>query len=140
MWSQISTLLRLDALTRPQGWLLLAQADGGGEGGGGGMFGLDFLPFLAIIGVLFYFMLIRPERRKRQEMQSLLESLKENDRVVTIGGLIGSVVSFSKSGEEVVLRIDEKTNTKIRVLRSAISRPLKVEAEAGEQPQLAEQK
>lgn len=104
---------------------------GNGAGGGGGVF--DFWAFapLLVIGVLFYLMLIRPERRKRREMQELLDSLKENDRVVTIGGIVGSIVSFSKSGDEVVLRIDEKNNTKVRVLRSAISRPLKVDEEAG---------
>ena len=49
-------------------------------------------PFL-IIGVLFYFMLIAPERRKRKEMEQLLGNIKKNDLVVTIGGICGTVIA-----------------------------------------------
>jgi preprotein translocase subunit YajC len=123
--------------------VLLAQGAGGANGGsaaapggtapnspppgGGGLLDFGMLLPLLVIGVLFYVMLIRPERRKRQDLQKVLDELKENDRVVTIGGIIGTIVGFGKSKDEVILRIDEKTNTRIRVLRSAISRPLKMD-------------
>lgn len=128
-------------------WLLnvalLLQAGGGGTAGGGtntgagakpaapgpGLLDPGLLLPMVVIGVLFYFMLIRPERRKRAELQKVLEELKENTRVVTIGGIIGTIVGFGKTKEEVILRVDEKTNTRIRVLRSAISRPLKTDEE-----------
>jgi len=101
---------------------LIAQ----GEGGGGGAPTWDiysFIPFIAI-GVLFYLMLIRPERKKRSEMNKMLENLKKNDHVVTIGGIYGVVVNLGPKAEEVTIRVDEGSNTRIRVLRSAISRVL----------------
>lgn len=98
--------------------------------GGGGLLDFGMLLPLLVIGALFYLMLIRPERKKRQELQKVLDELKENERVVTIGGIIGTIVGFGKTKDEVILRVDEKTNTRIRVLRSAISRPLKRDDES----------
>ena len=107
---------------------------GGGVGGGGGLFG-DPILILMIMGVMvmFYLMVARPQRQKQKQLQTMLESLKENDEVVTVGGIVGSIVSFSKDGREVVLRTDEKSNAKMRVLRSHISRPLEVEGEEEEE-------
>lgn len=86
-----------------------------------GIFGTPW-PLLLLLGVMFYLMLIRPERRKRQEMTKMLDNLKKNDRVVTIGGIYGTVVNAQKGLDEVTLRVDENNNTRMRVLRSAISR------------------
>jgi len=85
-----------------------------------------FLVILAVM-VLFYLMVARPQRQKQKELQKMIENLKENDHVVTVGGIVGSIVSFSKKGDEVILRTEEKSNTKLRVLRSHIARPLAVE-------------
>lgn len=109
----------LDAL-----WLapVLAWQDGKGDGGGLANSTLfQVLPFL-LIGVLFYFMLIAPERKKRKEMQVLLDNVKKNDQVVTIGGICGTVVNASPGSSVVTLRVDDGNNTRIRVLRSAIAR------------------
>src|SRR5687767_5365613 len=76
-------------------WLapVLAWQEGKGDAGGFGNSTLfQILPFL-LIGVLFYFMLIAPERKKRKEIQALLENVKKNDQVVTIGGICGTVVN-----------------------------------------------
>src|SRR5688572_21174002 len=70
---------------------VLAQEDAGGGGLTSSVW-FQLWPFL-IIGVLFYFMLIAPERRKRKEMESLLANIKKNDQVVTIGGICGTVVN-----------------------------------------------
>jgi preprotein translocase subunit YajC len=96
---------------------LIAQNEGGG---GGFLGGFDPLVMMVVIGILFYFLMIRPERRKRQETDRMLESLKKNDRVVTIGGIFGVVVNVAK--DEVTIRVDENNNTRLRILRSAISR------------------
>ena len=101
---------------------LLAQAaKEKGAQGGTTLWDLPWIPF-AIIGVMFYFLLIRPERKKRQELTNLLDSLKKNDRVVTIGGIHGVVVNIASESDEVTIRVDEGNNTKLRVSRSAISR------------------
>jgi preprotein translocase subunit YajC len=81
----------------------------------------SILPFLAI-GMLFYLLLIRPERRKRQEMDRMLDSLNKNDQIVTMGGVWGIVVNSSKGSEFITIRVDEESNTKLRVLRTAVAR------------------
>ena len=99
---------------------LLAQ----GEGGGGTAALLaNMFPFI-MIAVLFYILMIRPERRKKAELLDMLQNLKKNDRVVTIGGIIGSVVTTSKDSDEVTIKVDENSNTKLRMQRSAIARVL----------------
>ncbi|MCH7728426.1 MAG: preprotein translocase subunit YajC [Planctomycetes bacterium] len=86
------------------------------------------IPFL-LIGVLFYFMMIRPQRRQQKGLKDLLANLKKNDKVVTIGGIVGTVVIVEKDRPYVTLRVDEKSDTKIRLLRSSISRILTDEDE-----------
>ncbi len=122
------------------GWLLMAQEAGGkappegGNGGGGlgdALFGgIPWLPFV-LIGVLFYFLLIRPDRRRRADMNKMLDNLKRNDRVVTIGGIIGTVVSVQQDTNDVTIRVDENTNARLRILRSAISRVIHDKDDAG---------
>jgi preprotein translocase subunit YajC len=103
-------------------WLLLAAENPGA----GGFFGLTNAMFpLIIIFVLFYFMLIRPERRRKAEMARMLENLKNKDRVVTAGGIKGVIVNVQQNSDEVTLRVDENTNTKLRVLRSSIARVIR---------------
>ena len=76
---------------------------------------------VVLIGFLFYFMLIRPERQKQNRHRGLLENLKKNDRVVTAGGIKGIVSAVNRDQQEVTLTIDESTGTKIRVNLSSIA-------------------
>jgi preprotein translocase subunit YajC len=103
-------------------------ADGGG---GGSPFSL--LPGLLMIAVLFYFLMIRPERRKQATHRSLLEGLKKNDRVVTIGGIYGVVTNVQRESDEVTLKVDESTNTKLRVTFGSIARVI-TDAEPEDKP------
>lgn len=96
---------------------------------GGGLGGL-FAP-LAIIGLLFYFMILRPQRAKEQRFRDMVAALKENDRVVTIGGIYGVVTNVQRDIDRITIRIDESNNTKIRVASSAIARVLTEETEGG---------
>ena len=91
------------------------------DGGLGVLYG--WVP-LVIIGVLFYFMLIRPERVRRVQLQQMLDNLKKNDRVLTAGGILGTVVNVQQGSDEITIKVDESTNTKLRVLYSAITRVL----------------
>jgi preprotein translocase subunit YajC len=79
------------------------------------------MPIL-MIGILFYFLMIVPEKRKSNEVAKMQDGLKKNDRVVTIGGIMGVVVNAQSGSEKVTIRVDEANNTRIEVLRSAISR------------------
>jgi preprotein translocase subunit YajC len=87
----------------------------------------NMLPVFAIIGVLFYFMLVRPQRREQQTRQSMLEALKKNDRVVTVGGIYGVVSNIRKELDQVSLTVDEKNGTVIRVTLASIARVIRDE-------------
>ena len=76
--------------------------------------------FIGLIFVVMYFIMFRGPRKKQQQQKQMIMSLKKNDRVQTIGGILGTVLEVSDT--EVVLKIDEANNTKIRVLPSAVSR------------------
>ena len=78
---------------------------------------IQFLP-LILIFVVFYFLLIRPQQRKAKDHKVMLDALRRGDRVVTGGGIIGTVARVD-SGEEVTVDIAE--GVRVRVLRSTIS-------------------
>ena len=87
---------------------------------------------IVMIGVLFYVLMVLPEKKKRNEIGRMQEGLKKNDRVVTIGGILGVVVNAPSGSDKVTIRVDETNNTRIDVLRSSISRVLSDEKqEAG---------
>lgn len=90
----------------------------------------DMLPALAIIMVMFYFLILRPQKNKDQQFKQLISRLKETDRVVTIGGIHGIVVNVQPETEMVTIRVDESTGTKIRVSTSAIARVITDEDKA----------
>jgi len=77
---------------------------------------------MAIIMVLFYFMILRPQKNKEQSFRSMIDDLKEKDRIVTVGGIHGVVTNVQRDRDEVTVRIDESTGTKIRIGSSAIAR------------------
>lgn len=103
------------------------ENQGGGEAalGGGGLLHL-LLPFFAIF-LLFYFLLLRPQRREQARRQAMLAAIKKNDRVITIGGIYGVVTNVHREADEVTIKVDETTNTKLRVTLSAIARVLSEE-------------
>lgn len=78
--------------------------------------------------VMFYFVLIRPQQKKQKEMQALLSSIKNNDKVVTTAGLHGVVTQVKD--RTVVLRVDE--GVKLEFEKSAISAVLKKAEAAAE--------
>ncbi len=80
------------------------------------------LPALAVIMVLFYFLILRPQKSKDQQLRSMLDNLKETDRVVTIGGIHGVVSNVNRETGIVTIRVDESTGAKIRVGTSAVAR------------------
>ena len=69
--------------------------------------------------LIFYFLLIRPQKKQEKEKQAMLNSLEVGDEITTIGGIVGEIVSVR---EETVMIETGKDKTKIRILRSAISR------------------
>ena len=78
------------------------------------------LIFLGLMFVLMYMILFRGPRKKQQQHKQMVQTLAKNDKVRTIGGIIGTVVDIK--GDEVTLKVDESNNTKIKVIASAIGR------------------
>jgi preprotein translocase subunit YajC len=91
------------------------------------------IPMLLIFGAM-YFIVLRPaQKREKMQREMLLKSLKKNDRVLTSGGIIGIVASINEKEEDLTIKVDESSNVRIRVLRSAIARNYTNEETAKEQ-------
>ena len=78
---------------------------------------VQFLP-LVLIFVVFYFLLIRPQQKKQKDQRAMLEALRRGDRVVTGGGILGTV-SQVVSPEEV--EVDIASGVRVRIVRSTIT-------------------
>jgi preprotein translocase subunit YajC len=76
-----------------------------------------FLP-LVLMFVVFYFLLILPQQKRQKELNQMIQNLKKGDRVVTSGGVIGTIAGLQD--DYVVLKVGD-TETKIEVLKSAIT-------------------
>ncbi len=77
---------------------------------------LSFLP-LILMFVVFYFLLIRPQQKRQKDHAEMVKNLKKGDRIVTSGGIIGTVHTLQD--DYLVLKVGDQ-DTKIEVLRSAI--------------------
>jgi preprotein translocase subunit YajC len=80
------------------------------------------LIFIGVIFLVMYLILFREPRKKQKQLQQMVKSLKKNDKVRTIGGILGTVVDIKD--DEIILKVDESNNTKIRVVASAIGKNL----------------
>ncbi len=97
---------------------MLAQA-GGGEGGGGtGSF--PFPLVLALIAAVFYFLVFRPSKKQQDARRRMIETLKKGDEVQTESGIFGRIDHVDGDKNQVVLKVDDQSNTRIRVLRTSI--------------------
>lgn len=81
-------------------------------------------PWLLIGGmvVIMYLLLFRPKQKQQKQHAQMLNSLKKNDKVRTVGGIYGTVVDVK--GDDVILKIDESNNTKVKVISGSISKVL----------------
>jgi preprotein translocase subunit YajC len=87
---------------------------GGGPAGPSTL--VSFLP-LALVFVVFYFLLIRPQQQKAKEHRVLLANLKKNDEIITNGGLYGRVLAMADD----VVTVEIAPNVKVRVSRPQIA-------------------
>ena len=101
---------------------LFAQGDGGAF--------MQIFLLVAPILFIFWFFLIRPQQREDDRRRKMLESLKKNDKVYTVGGIIGIVHNVDHEKKEIVLKLDDSNNTKVKFLLHAIA-AIVVEPEAG---------
>ncbi len=77
---------------------------------------VQFLPIILMF-MVFYFLLIRPQQKRQKELQNMIANLKKGDRVITSGGIIGTVSSIQE--KYVVLNVGD-SETKLEIVKSAI--------------------
>ena len=91
----------------------------GAPDAGGGNSMVFTIGWFALLMILMYMMLIRPQRKKQKEHDKLLSELKKGDKVVTTSGMFGTIFAIDEEHGRVVLRINEQT--KLTFLRSSIA-------------------
>ncbi|MBU1075968.1 MAG: preprotein translocase subunit YajC [Spirochaetes bacterium] len=91
-------------------------AKGGGSSQQGGGFS-SMLLFILPLFAIWYFLLIRPQQKKEKEKKSMLNELKKGEQIMTIGGIIGTVIQVKDS--RVTVKIADKTN--IEISKSAVA-------------------
>ncbi len=104
------------------GVFALLQAAQGGQGGGGGGFSMLLVQMLAI-GLVFYFLIIRPQSQARKKHAELLTQLKKGDDIMTAGGIIGVVKDIKENKDKGEVRVTvESGDSTFVVERSRIVR------------------
>ena len=82
--------------------LLFGQAQQGG--------GLAaFLPFIIIMFII-YFLMIRPQTKRQKQKEEMRSTLKKGDKIITMGGIYGTVQGFKEKGRQVLIKVDNNTN------------------------------
>jgi preprotein translocase subunit YajC len=112
--------------------IAILAAEGGGAGAGGGQSPPNpmemlwqFAPIIGIL-VLFFWFSMRSQKKRERERQTMLDSLKPKDDVVTIGGIHGRIVRIQD--EEITIRVDADKDVKMTFSKSAVSRKLNEQA------------
>ena len=92
---------------------ILAGSQPNGEGGGG----FEMMVPLLLMGIIFYFLLIRPQRKRQKELEAKISSMKKGDKVVSAGGIHGSITNIKDT--TVIVKIAE--NVKIEFEKASIA-------------------
>ena len=96
----------------PEAHAMAQQAGGNAQGGG-----MSFLITMALIGFVFYFLLIRPQSKQAKSHQQLLDGLKRDDMVVTTGGIHGKITNVA----EAVVTVEIASNVRIKITKKNIA-------------------
>ena len=80
---------------------------------------MQFLPLMVIMFAVMYFLIIRPQKQKEKKRKEMISNVRKQDKVVTAGGVHGVVVSVKEN--EVVVRVDDAKDVKIKIDKSALT-------------------
>ena len=97
-----------------------APAAGAGASPNQGLW--TILPYVAIIGLWFYLLMIRPQQKQEKVRRAMLDQIKKNDKVLTSAGIYGTVVSVDEKEDRIVLRIDDDRGIKVAFTKGSIVR------------------
>ncbi len=101
--------------------MFISQAYAQASSGGGSSFLLQIAPLILIFAV-FYFLLIRPQQKKMKDHKAMVGSLVKGDKVVTAGGLMGTIYKIE---DEKIATLEISDNVKVKVVRSTIAEVLR---------------
>jgi preprotein translocase subunit YajC len=105
------------------GEIVYAMPLGTGQEGGQQGSNYSFLILMGLLFAVFYFILIRPQQKRQKEHRQLLQNLKKGDRVLTTGGLVGTIVSLS----DAMVTVEIADKVKVKVGRNYIAGLMKSE-------------
>lgn len=92
-----------------------------GGGADGGAFSMQLL-LLSLVFLIMYFFMIRPQKKRIDEAQRFINNLKTGDKIVSVGGIHGTIVEIPEQSSSIIVKID--SNTRVRLEKSAISADL----------------
>jgi len=104
--------------------LLMGTSGSGGSQGGNPL--VAFLPLLLII-VIMYWLMIRPQTKKQKEHRAMLEKLQKGDKILTAGGIVGTIAGIKENEGLLVVKIAE--NVKIEISKGSVAQVLKKKSE-----------
>ena len=107
-------------------------AGGGGQAPGGGFLGM--LPMLAMMFLVMYFLVMRPQSKQRKERDEMIKNLKKNDKVLTNAGIYGIVKQVNADDPDLTLCIDERKDVCIKVSKQSIASLVKASGSADAEP------
>ena len=80
---------------------------------------MSFLPLLIIMFAVMYFLIIRPQKTKEKKRLEMISNVRKQDKIVTVGGVHGVIISVKES--EVIVRVDDTKDVKLKIDKSAIT-------------------
>lgn len=80
--------------------------------------GLEMIVILAVFGLIFYFMIFRPQSKRQKEQRELLSNLAKGDEVLTSGGLIGKITKVSTENENIIIALND--NNEVMISRNFV--------------------
>ena len=97
---------------------------GSGQGGeGGNPLGM-FLPMILIFGIM-YLLIFRPQAKRQKEHKRMLEEVKKGDKILTAGGIYGTVEGLVEKEGAIIIKVDD--NVKLKITRSSVAKKLNIE-------------
>lgn len=95
---------------------LYAQTTGGAQAGGSPIVSIGMM---VAIFAIFYFILIRPQKKQQQKLAQSIANLKKGDKIIVAGGIVAEYISDKEGGRVAIVKLGE--NTKIEIIKSSIS-------------------
>ena len=92
-----------------------------GSGGKKPQSNMHMIFIMVGVVVLFYFMIMRPQKKREQERKQMLEKIKTGDKVITAAGIVGEIVELTET--DAVIKIDPRKDVRMRVRRAALAGP-----------------